>query len=103
MVKKLNEKDFAQVQADAVALVDFSANWCGPCKMLAPVLEAVSDELGDQVAFYNVDVDENPGLAQQFGINSIPALVVLKKGEKAAMQVGFQPKAQLVAFIKAQL
>lgn len=103
MVKKISEKDFAEVKEQKVALIDFSATWCGPCKMIAPVLEEVSEQMSDKVAFYNVDVDENPSLAQKYGIVSIPALVILKDGEKADMQVGFVPKDNIVAFINAQL
>lgn len=103
MVKKISEKEFAEVQEKNVALIDFSAGWCGPCKMLAPILEEVSEEMSESVTFYNVDVDENPDLAQQFNVTSIPALVILKKGEKADMQIGFQPKDRIEAFIKAQL
>lgn len=103
MVKKISENEFAEVKEQSVALVDFSATWCGPCKMLAPVLEDVSEQMKDKVAFYNIDVDENPDLAGQFGIASIPALVLLKNGEKAAMQVGFTPKDGIVSFINSQL
>ena len=103
MVKKISEKEFAEVKEQGVALIDFSATWCGPCKMLAPVLEEVSEELGDKVAFYNVDVDENPELAEAFDITNIPALALLKNGEKVDMQVGFAPKDNIVAFINSQL
>ena len=103
MVKKISENEFNEVKEKEVALIDFSATWCGPCKMIAPVLEEVSEEMSDAVSFYNIDVDENPDLAQQYGVTSIPTLVVLKKGEMADMQVGFQPKDGIVSFIKAQL
>lgn len=103
MVKKISENEFNEVQEKAVSLIDFSATWCGPCKMLAPVLDEVSEEMKDSVSFFNIDVDENPNLAEKFGVSSIPALVILKNGEKADMQVGFQPKAGIVNFINAQL
>lgn len=103
MVKKITEKEFQQVEASNVAVVDFSAEWCGPCKMLAPVLEEVSEDMEEKVNFYNVDVDQNSQIAAEFGITSIPALVVLKNGEKVAQQVGFQPKENISEFIKAQL
>ncbi len=99
MVKKISQAEFEQVKQEELAVIDFSAEWCGPCKMLAPVLEEVSEEL-EGVSFYNVDVDQNMDLAQQFRIVSIPALVVLKKGEKADMSVGFLPKKELVDFIQ---
>ncbi len=103
MIKKINEKEFAEVMEKDVALIDFSAAWCGPCQMISPVLEEVSEELGSEVAFYNIDIDENPSLAFKYNVTSIPALLILKKGEAAAMQVGFQPKPGIVSFIKSQL
>ena len=103
MVKKISANEFNEVTAKKVALIDFSATWCGPCKMLAPVLEEISGELGDKVDFYNVDVDENPDLAMKYGITSIPALVILKEGNKADMQVGFAPKEHVVRFIEKQI
>lgn len=99
MVKKISGKEFDEAREKEVAVVDFSATWCGPCQMIAPVLEEISQEMEGKVSFYNVDVDENPELAQEFEISSIPALVLLEKGEKKGMQVGFQPKAGLLQFI----
>ncbi len=103
MVKKISQEEFEQVKNDDIAVIDFSAEWCGPCKMLAPVMEEVSEELGDSVSFYNIDVDQNMDIAQQYRIVSIPALLVLKKGEKVDMQIGFQPKDGVVDFIKKHL
>lgn len=103
MVKKISQNEFNEITASEVAVIDFSATWCGPCKMLAPVLEEVSEEYAGKVNFFNVDVDENPDLAMQYKIMNIPALVVLKKGEKVDTQVGFSPKENIVEFIKKQL
>ena len=103
MVKKISQEEFEQVKNDDIAVIDFSAEWCGPCKMLAPVMEEVSEELGDSVSFYNIDVDQNMDIAQQYRIVSIPALLVLKKGEKVDMHIGFQPKDGVVEFIKKYL
>ena len=103
MVKKISQEEFEQVKNDDIAVIDFSAEWSGPCKMLAPVMEEVSEELGDSVSFYNIDVDQNMDIAQQYRIVSIPALLVLKKGEKVDMQIGFQPKDGVVEFIKKNL
>lgn len=103
MVKKISEKEFAEVREKEVAVIDFSATWCGPCKMLAPVLEEVSEELAGKVTFYNIDVDENPDLAQQYNISSIPALVVLRNGDKQDVQVGFQPKAAIISFLESHI
>lgn len=102
MVKKITEKEFAEVKEQSVALIDFSAVWCGPCKMLAPVLEEVSEEL-KEVNFYNIDVDDNPELAEAFEITNIPALVLLKNGQKVDMQVGFAPKDSICDFVRGNL
>ena len=69
MVKKISQNEFNEVTASEVAVIDFSATWCGPCKMLAPVLEEVSEEYAGKVNFFNVDVDENPDLAMLFEPN----------------------------------
>lgn len=99
MVNKISEKDFAQVKEQGFAVVDFSATWCGPCKMLAPVLEDVSSDMEGKVAFYNVDIDENPNLTEEYGIMSVPSLIMLKDGVKIDMHVGFSPKDAIVSFI----
>ena len=102
-MKIVNTEEFNALMNEDAVLVDFFATWCGPCKMLAPVLEEVSEEYAGKVNFFNVDVDENPDLAMQYKIMNIPALIVLKKGEKVDAQVGFAPKENIVEFIKKQL
>ena len=99
MVKKINEAEFSEVKNSKFAVVDFNATWCGPCKMLGPVLEEVSEELSGKADFFAVDVDENQGLAIKNKIQSIPAIVIFKNGEPVDRQIGFLPKAQLVDFI----
>lgn len=103
MVKKINEAAFNEVLEQEYAIVDFSATWCGPCKMLAPVLEEISEEMAGKVAFYNVDCDESASLAQQYKIVSIPALVAIKNGEMVDTMVGFQPKAGVESFINSHM
>ncbi len=76
-------------------LVDFWATWCGPCQMLAPVLEEIAAERTD-IVVAKVDVDDNPQLAMNFGINSIPAVLLFKDGKVAAKAIGFRPKAALL-------
>lgn len=99
MVKKINASQFNEVTESKYAIVDFNATWCGPCRMLGPVFEEVSNELAGKADFFAVDVDENQALAIKNGIQSIPAIVVFKNGEIVNRQVGFIPKAQLVDFV----
>ena len=96
MVKKITESEFKDVTSNGIAVVDFSATWCGPCQMLAPVLDEVSEELVGMINFFNVDVDECNSLAAAYGITNIPALLVLKDGEKQEISVGFKPKEVLL-------
>ena len=103
MVKKITTEEFNSMDKAGVSVLDFNAVWCGPCKMLGPVLEEVSEELADQAKFYSIDTDENPDLAREYGIMNIPALVVLKDGQKVDMNVGFVPKEALVDFISKSL
>ena len=104
MVKKINGQEFAAEAMKApVAVVDFNATWCGPCRMLEPVLEDISEKYADKVSFYSVDVDECPGLAMQFRVSSVPCLVLLKNGEFTDQSVGFRPEPQLTAWIDGNL
>jgi len=104
MVKKVNSQEFANEAMKApVAVVDFNAVWCGPCRMLAPVLEDISEKLGGKVSFYSVDVDESPDLAMRYMVNSVPCLVMLKNGELAAQTVGFRPEPLLTSWIEGNL
>lgn len=103
MVKKIDEKGFREEAVKGTSVVDFSASWCGPCKMLAPVLEEVSNEMDGRVTFYNVDIDEEIALATEYGIMSVPALLVMKDGEKKGMLIGFRQKAELMASIEELL
>ena len=104
MVKKINEQEFlSEAKAAPVAVVDFSATWCGPCKMLAPVVEAVSEELSGQVSFYNVDVDDCPELAAEYRVQSVPCLVMMKNGAFVDQSIGFKPQAAISAWVKGNL
>jgi len=104
MVKKVNSSEFNdEVMKASAAVVDFNATWCGPCRMLAPVLEEVSEKYAGRVSFYSVDVDECPELAAQYRVSSVPCLVLLKDGRYADQSVGFRPAAQLGAWIDGKL
>lgn len=78
-------------------LVDFSAEWCGPCQMLGPVLDEIARDRADSLRLIKVDVDEHPELAARYGVTSIPAVFLLREGKVAAQAVGYQPKAALEA------
>ena len=80
-------------------VVDFWAEWCGPCRMIAPALEEISGTLGDKVKILKLNVDENPKTAEKYGIMSIPTLMLFKNGELASRQVGAAPKAKLEQWI----
>lgn len=103
MVKKIENNNMSEALESNLALVDFSATWCGPCKMLAPVLEEISEELAGSLDFFNADVDANDELALKYGIQNIPALVIFKNGEIVDRSVGFQTKEKLKAFINAHM
>ncbi|CAB4623180.1 MAG: thioredoxin [Actinobacteria bacterium] len=91
----------ASFQADVLAsakpvLVDFWAEWCGPCRMVSPILDEIAAEYGDKIEVVKVNVDNEPGLAQQYGITGIPALQVFHNGEIVKSMVGAKPKAIIV-------
>jgi thioredoxin 1 len=93
----LTEKDFQSevLSSTGVVLVDFWAPWCGPCRMVAPILEQIEQEYGGSVKIVKVNVDENPGLAGQYGIQSIPTMIIFKNGRKVEQFVGALPKPVL--------
>ncbi|MBQ9518784.1 MAG: thioredoxin [Firmicutes bacterium] len=100
MINKVTNSDLTSAKAANFAVIDFSATWCGPCKMLAPIFEELSEEFADKVEFYGADVDENPNAAQEYRVASIPNIVFLKNGELVNQQIGFTPKEILKAMIE---
>tara|TARA_B110001452_G_scaffold103231_1_gene85657 strand:+ start:506 stop:832 length:327 start_codon:yes stop_codon:yes gene_type:complete len=87
------------LQSDTPALVDFWAEWCGPCKMIAPILNEVADEYAGKIKICKVNVDDNPETAAKFNVRGIPTLLVFKNGTVEATKVGALSKAQLVQFV----
>ena len=96
MVKHITEKEFETAVAVGTVLVDFYADWCGPCKMIAPILEEVAAERTD-ITVLKVNVDEAAALAGRFGIVSIPTLIVMKEGREATRLVGYRPKDAILS------
>ncbi len=80
-------------------LVDFWAEWCGPCKQIGPALEEISAELGDRVTVAKINIDENPGVPTRFGVRGIPTLMVFKDGKVASTKVGAMPKSKILEWL----
>jgi thioredoxin 1 len=96
-VKELTVDNFSDAIASGTVLVDFWAPWCGPCKMQAPILDKVAEAVGDKAVIAKVNVDEAAPLAAQFGVRSIPTLILFKDGEKVQDFIGVQQEAALIA------
>ena len=104
MTKAVSEANFGQevLSANEPVLVDFWAEWCGPCRAIAPVLDELSTELAGKVKIVKLNVDENPGIAAQYGVRSIPTMILFKGGEAADMKIGAgTPKAGLTKWLEA--
>lgn len=99
MTEQINAVDWQAKVLDAKepVLVDFFATWCGPCKMMAPVIDEVAAEKAGEVKVYKIDIDDNMEIAQKYGVMSIPTFIVFKNGEPAAKTLGAQPKENILA------
>ena len=98
-IKILNESNFDTETSTGTTLVDFYADWCGPCRMLSPIIESVADSLSGQINVVKVDVDRSPDLARRFNIKGIPTLLVVKDGNVVNRKTGMGTREQLLEFV----
>jgi thioredoxin 1 len=105
MALEFNDANFEELvkKSDKPVLVDFWAEWCGPCRMVGPIVEELSKEYEGKVVVGKVNVDHNPNISMEFGIRNIPTILFFKNGQVVDKQVGAVPKAQLAAKLNAQL
>ena len=91
------------ISADGPVLVDFWAEWCGPCKMIGPALEEIAKELGEKAKVVKINIDENPDAPSKYGVRGIPTMILFKNGQPAATKVGAAPKSQLKGWLEGEL
>jgi len=105
MIKEVNDKNFSEeiTNSDNIVVVDFWAPWCGPCKMLTPVMEELAKEMGTKVTFAKINVDESPVISSKYKVSSIPTVMVFSKESVKETMVGFRPKADLKKIIEKHL
>ena len=89
--------------ASGPVLVDFWAEWCGPCKMIGPALEELSEEMGEKVTIAKLNIDENPEAPSKYGVRGIPTMILFKNGQPAATKVGAEPKSRIQAWLEGAL
>ena len=103
MLTTVKNNDLSAAKSQPLAVVDFNATWCGPCRMLAPIVDQLADELDDRAEFYSVDVDVNPELAARFGVQSIPTIVYLQPDGSYTVSMGNVDRAVFVSYVKQAL
>jgi thioredoxin 1 len=105
MAKVINSNEFIEKveNTKGIVVVDFFATWCGPCKMLAPVFEGISKEMGDKAKFFKLDVDEGGRIAQKYGIAAVPTMIIFKDGVPVENLAGFMPRENITRKVRAYL
>lgn len=105
MAKVINSNEFNSevLNSNQVVLVDFSAEWCGPCKMLAPIIDELSNEVQGNAKVFKVDVDQSRDVAQKYNIMNVPTVIIFKNGEVVDKSIGFQPKEVLKGKLESHL
>ena len=105
MVKEINSNEFVEnvENSKGTVVVDFSATWCGPCKMLAPVFDGVSNKFGDKAKFFKVDIDANGNIAQKYRIAAVPTMIIFKDGVPVENLAGFMPEQNITNKVNAYL
>lgn len=103
--KQITDASFQEdvLNSDKPVLVDFWAEWCGPCKMIGPSLEEISEELGEQVTVAKLNIDDNPDAPGRYGVRGIPTMILFKAGAPAATKVGAAPKGQIKGWLQGEL
>lgn len=103
--KKITDQSFNDdvIAASEPVLVDFWAEWCGPCRMIGPALEEISDELAGKVTIAKINIDENPDAPTKYGVRGIPTMILFKNGQPAATKVGAAPKSQLKGWLESEI
>jgi len=103
--KKVTDKSFHAdvLSSETPVLVDFWAEWCGPCRMIGPALEEISDELGEKVTIAKLNIDEDPDAPGRYGVRGIPTMILFKNGEAVATKVGASPKSQIKSWLETQI
>ena len=101
----INDSNFEKevLKSNSLTLVDFWAEWCGPCKMIGPALEEISEEMKNDIRITKLNIDENPSTPQQYGVRGIPTLLLFKNGEVVAEKIGALPKAKLTEWISENI